>query len=46
MYTHTHTHTHTQKSIAFLYANNELSGRECKKKVPIKIAPKKNLVQN
>ena len=30
-----------QKSVAFLYANNEMSERECKKTVPFKIAPKK-----
>ena len=31
----------TQKSKAFLYTNNELSGRETKKKIPFRIAAKK-----
>ena len=32
----------TQKSMAFLYTNNELSGRETKKTIPFSIATKKN----
>ena len=31
----------TQKSVAFLYTNNEISERECLKKIPFKKAPKK-----
>ena len=30
-----------QKSVAFLYANNELSEREIKKTIPFTIAPKR-----
>ena len=30
-----------QKSVAFLYINNEISERECKGKIPFKIAPQK-----
>ena len=30
-----------QKSVAFLYTNNEISERECKKTIPFKIAPPK-----
>ena len=30
-----------QKSVAFLYTNNELSERESKKKIPFKIASKR-----
>ena len=30
-----------QKSVAFLYANNELSEREIKKTIPFAIAPKR-----
>ena len=30
-----------QKTVAFLYTNNEISERECKKTIPFKIAPKK-----
>ena len=28
-----------QKSVAFLYTNNEISERECKKTIPFKITP-------
>ena len=31
-----------QKSVAFLYTNNEISERESKKKIPLKITLKKN----
>ena len=30
-----------QKSVAFLYTNNEISEKECKKPISSKIAPKK-----
>ena len=30
-----------QKSVVFLYTNEEISERECKKKIPFKIASKK-----
>ena len=30
-----------QKLVAFLYTNNEISERECKKTIPFKIIPKK-----
>ena len=30
-----------QKSVTFLYTNNEISKRECKKTIPFKITPKK-----
>ena len=29
-----------QKSVAFLYTNNEISEKECKKTIPLKISPK------
>ena len=32
---------HIEKSVAFLYTNNELSERESKKTIPFKIAPKR-----
>ena len=31
-----------QKSVAFLYVNNEISERECKQTIPFKITSKKN----
>ena len=31
-----------QKLVAFLYTNNEISERECKKIIPFKITPPKN----
>ena len=31
-----------QKLVAFLYTNNEIVERECKKTIPFKITPKKN----
>ena len=33
-----------QKSVAFLYANNEILEKEYKIKIPFKIAPKKNQI--
>ena len=30
-----------QKSVAFLYTKNEIADRECEKKIPFKITPKK-----
>ena len=33
---------HMQKSVAFLYTNNELSEREIKKTIPFTVAAKKN----
>ena len=31
-----------QKLVAFLYTNNEISEKECKKTIPFKISPKNN----
>ena len=33
----------TQKSLAFLYTNNEISKREIKKSIPLTIATKRNI---
>jgi len=33
-----------QKSVAFLYANNEILEKECKNTIPFKIAPPKNQI--
>ena len=40
-HTHTHTHTHTQKSLAFLYTNNEKPETEIKESIPFIIATKR-----
>ena len=33
-----------QKSVAFLYTNNEILEKECKNTIPFKIAPPKNQI--